>query len=1180
MQQNRSSGGFHPHFSTWLATSDQLERTLVGHHEILRDFLARLRGVEQGSPANHFLLVGPRGIGKTHVICLGGHYVTGRAQKPKDWPGPSSAWVCVLFAEEEYAGQNSLANFLLTLFTKLHEVLPLEDLWHLPEILHHETDQHVIDCCFERLERFHREKGKRVLLLIDNLQKVLQQWSEDDHQKLRSFLSRNNFLVIFGSSPSVFREVIDQKAAFHDFFEVRLLAELTNEQVLDLLSRRFREDGRQAEYDARKQELAKKIPAIAVLTGGNPRLVLFLYEIATRSTFLDIEEALRKLIEELREYFVRRFDELPNQARKVLDTVAQMSGPATPKEIAHEARLGLALVNSQLKRLKEGHYVRPIKFQRQKSTRYDITERLFRIWRQTATVAGRQRFRFLADFLKIYFTPEEVRGLYSQHLEYLRNASELPREEVIRHIDELYYFQAAGEAEIRYGAFSSRVEGLARLGELRWAEEEAQYFAAESLRNEDKQGITSAYKQQAMIHTELGRYVDAAIDVEKLVDAGAYQDAAAAAQKLVLVDPASSDAWCHLGVATGNLGNHAKALEAFGKAVEVGQPTAALWSNQAIALSHLKRLNEALKCAERAVAMAPTRSNMWEVLGVVTNARGDHERALAAFRKAAEVGQPTSALWSFQAMALTSLKRSDEALKCWEQAVALDDKNARAWKELGVAVGNLGDHERALSAFRKAAEVGQPTSALWSFQAMALNGLKRPDEALKCVEQALALDEENARVWRQLGLLTYNAGNYGRALAAFRKATEMGQPTSELWSLQAIVLMALKRPEEALKCAEQAVALDDKNARAWEVLGILTHNMHNYERALAAFRKATEAGEPTSGLWSFQAIAFNNLNRPEEALKCAEQAVALDEQNASAWKQLGIAAQTLHQFDRALTAIHKSAETGKTTGELRRLEAKVLRQMGRSQESLAVLDQALVSEADDPDLWRERAWTLLEFSRIDEALECVERARLKGATPGQYHHDRGDLLLLAGRYAEALKDLEAGLKAESDDWDLQTDRLITLGCLGQQGPFMEALPTALARVQIPPTSNVYMYMHDVALNALRRGENPVCLGLLRASLEMKPWTTSDWFGKQLGNFLRRALDTQPQAFIEIVQLVRDRLMDEKVIQLLEPFLKAGEFLQTKNVTILERLFPEVRALVLDIVKRVDPVSYDKFKRLI
>jgi tetratricopeptide (TPR) repeat protein len=431
-------------------------------------------------------------------------------------------------------------------------------------------------------------------------------------------------------------------------------------------------------------------------------------------------------------------------------------------------------------------------------------------------------------------------------------------------------------------------------------------------------------------------------------------------------------------------------------------------------------------------------------------------------------------------------------------------------------------------------------------------------------------------------MLAHNAGDYERALGAFRKAAEVGQPSSDLWSFQAKALTNLKRVDEALKCWEQAVALDDKNATAWQALGIAAYKDKNHERALAAFRKAAEVGQPTAELWVFQAVALQALARSEEALSYAEQAVASDPSLSIAWRALGYAARDIGLLDRALVAFRKAAETGLPSAELRLSEARVLRELGRPQESLAALDQALGSEANNPDLWLARAWTLLELDRVEDTLKSVERARENGATPRQYHHDRGDLLLLSGRYAAALKDLEEGLKAVPDDWDLQIDRLITLACLGQQGPLMEALPDAFARVLVPPASasSVCEYAHDVALSALRRGENPICLGLLRTSLELEPWTSSDWFGKQLGQFLRHALETQPQLFIELVQLVHDRLKEEKVLKLIEPFLKAGEFLQTKNVTVLERLFPEVRELVLDIVKRVDPALHEKSRRMI
>ncbi len=695
MAPSRNSMGFHPRFSPWLADAEHLSRTLVGHHDLIRDFLRSFRRIEAGSPANHALLVGPRGIGKTHILALIALYVAGRLPPPQDWSAPSREWECALFTEEEYAGQNSLANFLLALFGKLREALPAERSWQLPPNLPQEPDQSVIDCCFERLQAFHNDGKRYVLVLINNLQKVLQQWPQAEHLKLRSFLSHNRVLVILASAPSVFREILGQNAAFHDFFEIRILPELTHEQVLELVGRCFEEDGRRAEFESRRQELSRKLPAIELLTGGNPRLVLFLYEIAAHSAFLDIETALRNLLEELREYFVRRFDELPSQARKVLDTIAQMEGPATPTEIAHAARLEPALVNAQLKRLKSGQYVRPIKLKPQKATRYDISERLFRIWRQTATVAGRQRFRFLADFLKLYFTPEEIRSLYSSHEKCLLGIAGLPREEVVKHVEELFYFQAAGGDDIRYGAFSNRMDGLLKIGELRWAEEEAQYFAAESLRRGDEVGIAAASKVQATIHVQTGRYHAALHDVHTLINVGAEQDAVAAAEDLLRGAPAFAEGWLALGMAAGNLGDYQRALDAFSEMAKLGPPAPALLIARSLVLGKLNRTDEALKCAEDAAALDSTDASGWEWLGVVAAKVGKFERALEALRKAVEVGGPTADLLAGQCMALQELGRREEALGCAERAVALDIESARAWEALGVVSGGVGNHARA-----------------------------------------------------------------------------------------------------------------------------------------------------------------------------------------------------------------------------------------------------------------------------------------------------------------------------------------------------------------------------------------------------------------------------------------------------------------------------------------------------
>ncbi|MFC1806096.1 tetratricopeptide repeat protein, partial [Planctomycetota bacterium] len=1131
----------HP-FSPWLARPEQLQRMLVGREKLLCDLLQCVVHTGEGATPNHTLLVGPRGIGKTHILCLLDHYTSGRLKDPPGVEAPIQGWVSVLFTEEEYAGQNSLANLLLTLFQKLVEAQPLEDLWRLPTDLPERDDADVCDCCLDRLSRLHSERGQHLLLLVDNLQKVLQQWTSDEHDRLRASLMGQSPVLLIGTAPSVFREVVGQREAFHQFFDIHILRDLSHGQLLDLMERSFREEGRSEEFESREEELTRKIPAIGLLTGGNPRLAIFLYEIATRTTFIEIETALHGLIEELREYFIRRFDELADQPRKILDTMAQMPGPATPTEIAQAARLPVDSVHEQLRRLKRRHYVQPIKLKRQRATRYDITERLFRIWRQTATVAGRRRFRFLVDFLRLYFTPEEVRSLYSEHARVLGAPGTADREQVIRHVEELYYFQAASEGDVRCDIFSTRVQGLVAIGETEWAQEEAQYFAKEALANGDQHSAATAYRAQSALHISSGQYVEALGDVRALLEVGAHPEAVTVADKVVEGNPDSAEAWELLGVAANNAGEYERGVDAFRRALDLTEATPDLWMLQAVALLNSERWEEAIECARRALDLNPQHARSWECLGIGANGLADYERALEALRKAAELDEPNANLLTVQAFSLTHLDRHGEALRCLEQAVAVKPAHAGAWTQLGIVAGTLGDNKRALTAFRRAAKEAGPTVHLWVCQAIALRNLGRHAEAVECAESAIALDDKSGRAWEELGKAAGNLGEYGRALGAFRKAAELGGATAPLWTYQAAALRELERYRQALGSAESAVELDASYSRAWEELGLAAHALGNCEQAVEAYRRAAQTGASTVRVFSNLAIALNTLRRPEEALECAERALGFDETHVRAWAELGIAAGNLGFHERALQAFRKAAELEQPTANLLANQAIALRNLGREREALEctrgaltaepgsewavlqhvstlrklgkleeameTLDRALGLTPGGHQLHLERAWTLSDLGLVEDALGAVSSAEKAGASARDVHHGRGDILLLAGSYREAAQHLELGLGADPEDWDLQADHQIALACLGQNGADMEGLPAALVRADIPKHAAAVTcdFVLEVASRALARGEEGMALKLLGAALAMETWRSCDWYGRQVGAFLRRVLD--------------------------------------------------------------------------
>ena len=1058
----------HP-FSPWLAPPEYLERTLVGHADVLGDLLDCVASASKSASANHTLLVGPRGIGKTHLLTLLHHYTTGRLQSPPGGRTSPTGWQAVMYYEEEYAGQNTLANFLLALAQKLRIATPSEEAWQLPAEIADRPDREVCDCVIERLRVCQEKKHGRVLVLVDNLQKILQQWPRNDHDVFRSFLSAQSFFLLIGSAPSVFKQIVNQREAFYQFFDVRLVGELSAEEVLELIGNWFREESRAPEFEERREELRRKIPAIRALTGGNPRLILFLCQMATRATFLEIEHSLKTLMEELREYFVRRFDELPDQRRKVLDTLAEMPGPATPTEIAAAARLPVATVNSQLSRLKKDHYISPVKLKPQRATRYDITERLFRLWRQTTTVAGHQRFRILADFLQLYYTPEEIVALYRHHERSLGNLGIAERSEVLRCVEDLFYLQAASCGEVQAEIFKTRIRSLLNLGESEWAESEAAYYTADALKRGDKTAAGVAYLTQFEIHLKSSQYSAAEQDVESLIAAGLNEDAATAASRLTEENPLSARSWGSLGIASLTIDDYARALESFRRAAQLSNDSAVDVLGLAVALGRLGRGAEALPFAEKATVLVPNIPVAWAVLGLAAQSAGEHERAISAFGRVVELEGETASVLSLQGESLISLRRLRDALPIAEKAVSLEPGNAMAWRALGRIHASLGEQERALVAYRRIVELKGEDADSLALQAFALVQLGRPAEALPLAEGGSTMAPANAGVWMVLGLAADGVGDHLRALEAYHKARQLGYDEGLLYYFEGVTLLHLNRYDEAVTCA--------RNSTAYEV------------------------------------------NRPVS---------------------FGLLATSLQR-------------------------------LGRFEEALRALEE-LPCQYYTPDLFLHRARILVELGEFDQALATVADAESGGALLADTSHARADILMYRGEFEAALQSIAIAIREKPDNPMLLVDQEILRGCLGQKGPKMESLPADLTRLDIAvdDLDETCAFMLRLAEMALARDDTSTFGGLFSSVIAMTRWHDQEWFGPQVGAFLRRVLDVNPQLIPGLVEEITGAVKEKRVLDLLDPFVQAAQYSITKNVTVLEKLFPEVREVVIEIAERIAP----------
>lgn len=862
----RKPGVQHHPFAPWIAPPEQLARTLVGRVDVLRNMLEKIQALEKGATAKHILLIGPRGIGKTHILCFIHHHVCGHIPPRSDLPLIGGNWRSVMFAEELYPSLDTLANFLLFIFQKLADEHPLEEIWQVPDDLSEESDDVVADYCFEKLRDFSLNCEGQFLVLVDNLQKVFEQFPTRDQHRLRAFLNDQTFLTLIGTSPTIFRQVVDYREPFYEFFDTIYLSDLTEDEMLEMLETRFREDGLESDFRQREPDLKRKLPAIIKLTGGNPRLVLFLYDIITHSAFFEVEQALRELIEELSDYFRSRYDVLPPQQRKVLDTLAGLEGPSTPSTIAKAARLTVQKVNSQLKRLSDNYYVEKVKSTHGRSTFYDVSERLFRIWRQTASSSGMRRFKLLAEFLKVYYTPEEMSQLFDS---YRTNNQAIhstrDRDGLLRIVDGLYYLQEAAKGtRLQYEIFKWRVGEFTQCGACDRAKVEVSQFLADSNRTGDAHGIAEAVKSHGDLHIFEGECDAALRDIHEL----AHMDELDKLVELVTTFHRkfgeNTEAFSLLGLAASRSDNDELALSTFQKVIELDSTEPVYWFNHSSASLACKRYEQALSSVQKAIELQPDMADAWELKGRGHAYLEQFDEALRCFQKTAELEPDNAILWRFQAQALLELTKYEEALPFAQKAAELLPAKARSWGVLGETLRHLRRYEEAFESTRKATEI-EPGDCLY---------------------------------WLELGRISRLMNNWEQAQQSYRKATEVEPGHGAHWALHAKVLIYLKRHEEALSSATKATEIEPKLAWLWETRGVAATNLENQEEALESFRTALQLDPQNPISRALHITSLECFGKHEEALKCI---VEISREESETYIQevlAGLLHQTLFNYSR------------------------------------------------------------------------------------------------------------------------------------------------------------------------------------------------------------------------------------------------------------------------------------------
>lgn len=357
-----------------------MEAISVGGNELVQDYVESIKNSVRGKTTRQILLLGPRGIGKSHMLSRIFHSLSKLDQV-----------TAVRLAEEEYS------------------VFSLDDLCRrILEALgcsYHGEDATAY--CRGKLSEL-KENGKPVVLFAENLHMMFGQ-IQPDLAKLRSIIQSDQSLSIVGSSLTYFDLISSPDEPFYRFFDIRRIRGLAEAQVLELIKKRL--------VLAKKQSLigslekhAGRMAGVRMLTGGNPRLVHILADtIVQKNSLEDLEQELLSLLDQLTPFYQARMETMSDEQRRLFDTIALAEGPLSPTEIAKRLNTSkLASVVSQLRRMQRDGLVENVKFSNKRGTRYQITERLYRIWRELRSARGADRVKLFVDIIKLWYTQEDL----------------------------------------------------------------------------------------------------------------------------------------------------------------------------------------------------------------------------------------------------------------------------------------------------------------------------------------------------------------------------------------------------------------------------------------------------------------------------------------------------------------------------------------------------------------------------------------------------------------------------------------------------------------------------------------------------------------------------------------------------------------------------------------------------
>jgi Flp pilus assembly protein TadD len=907
----------------------------------LLDLLLEDLRLSSGRAPQHHLIIGQRGMGKTMLLRRIAYAI-------EDDPTLKDIWLPLSFPEEQY-NIARLSDFWLNCTDALSDILDTrgehglaEDLDERAESLRSVKEEKRAREALALLVGGANRLGRRLVLLVDNVDLVFER-IKDQEWLLREILSSEPTLLLIGASSNAVESTFTYNQAFYDFFRVHELEGLSLDETKNLLIH-YAEIWQQPEVKRLANQEPARIKVLNNLTGGNPRTIALLFNVLAAGADGDVRTDLEKLLDQCTPLYKARFEALPPQAQQVVHAMAVHWDPISAGELSGLLVMEVNAVSSQLTRLVKQGVVEKVAYEPENKTGFQVSERFFNIWYlMRASRRVRRRLLWLVEFLKIFYSQDQLRDKALSHIEL---GLSLKSDDRLRYAE--YSFALAEAINDRIWRTSLEVSGLYALlkdSALRGELVELIDFERGGAKLREMAGLQKRLEQAKSsvlsskldlpdwsgeeFWSKLEGSLLFPLDFKVIAAESVLSQDPGAIKRLKSVLDSESEFLESLYACPNTINNLAKAVHAG----LMSGPTdidgaihaeAVLGASglKAVALANLlyDKFDIALMKdleAELLNTTSPRPGLTWLAHSVHLNPQPSSARISKVVRRVSALAGGAEAIVEEIVMALRRSGRFKQAEDVLKKHLAINDGNARFWVELGFVLLETGEKKRTEEAFRKAVEVSSKNPDVLNWAGLGYCRLRMYGEAEELFERAIEVDSKNSAFWHNLGLTLCALGRLEKAELAYRESIRLNPDECLAWVGLGIILddLGQKRDAEeaylrALKgdsvlplvrtrlawlylwrgdyISAKRVAAEDLHTQydADGVLAALLTEEGNWSAAIEHARNFIVAimGDDLNGNWGSTLTLFREAVR---AGKAREAAALLDELGASErWRPL------------------------------------------------------------------------------------------------------------------------------------------------------------------------------------------------------------------------------------------------------------------------------------------------------